>query len=153
MRALLQRVTEAAVSVANPEGKWETVGAIGPGLLVLLCAEHGDTEDDARYMCGKIARMRLFPDGDGKTNLSVLDVKGAALVVSQFTLAADWRKGNRPGFSRAAAPDVAKALYERFCALLAGEGVPVQTGRFAASMQVSLVNDGPFTLWMDSKES
>ncbi|MEN3974165.1 D-aminoacyl-tRNA deacylase [Emcibacter sp. SYSU 3D8] len=153
MLALLQRVTEAAVSVANPEGKWETVGAIGPGLLVLLCAEHGDTGDDARYFAGKIARMRLFPDDAGKTNLSVRDVNGAALVVSQFTLAADWRKGNRPGFSRAAAPDEARALYEAFCALLAAEGVPVETGRFAASMQVSLVNDGPFTIWMDSREA
>lgn len=147
MRALLQRVTEAAVVVDD-----ETVGTIGPGLLVLLCAEHGDTEDEARYFAGKIARMRLFPDEAGKTNLSVLDGKGSALVVSQFTLAADWRKGNRPGFSRAAAPDVAKALYERFCALLADEGVPVETGRFAASMTVSLVNDGPFTIWMDSRE-
>lgn len=148
MRALLQRVTEAAVSVDG-----ETVGAIGPGLLVLLCAEHGDTDDEARYFAGKIARMRLFPDDADKTNLSVLDIKGSALVVSQFTLAADWRKGNRPGFSRAAAPEVAKALYERFCALLADEGVPVRTGRFAASMTVSLVNDGPFTIWMDSREA
>ncbi len=147
MRALLQRVTEAAVTVDG-----DVVGAIGHGLLVLVCAEHGDTDADVLYMCGKIARMRLFPDADGKTNLSVLDVGGSALVVSQFTLAADWRKGNRPGFSRAAAPDVARGLYERFCALLAGEGVPVQTGRFAASMKVSLVNDGPFTIWMDSRE-
>jgi D-tyrosyl-tRNA(Tyr) deacylase len=144
----VQRVTEAAVNVGG-----ETVGAIGQGLLVLLCAEHGDTEDDARHFAGKIARMRLFPDNDGKTNLSVLDVNGSALVVSQFTLTADWRKGNRPGFSRAAAPDLAKALYERFCALLAAEGVPVETGRFAASMAVSLVNDGPFTIWMDSREA
>ena len=148
MRALLQRVTEAAVSVDD-----DVIGRIGPGLLILLCAEHGDTEEDARYIAGKIAKMRIFADDAGKTNLSVLDVKGAALVVSQFTLAADWRKGNRPGFSRAAAPDVAKALYEQFCALLAGEGVPVQTGRFAASMQVSLVNDGPFTIWMDSRDA
>jgi D-tyrosyl-tRNA(Tyr) deacylase len=148
MRALLQRVTEAAVTV---EG--ETVGAIGSGLLVLLCAEHGDTEDDARYIAGKIARMRLFADEADKTNLSVLDVRGSALVVSQFTLAAEWRKGNRPGFSRAAAPEAARALYERFCALLAAEGVPVETGRFAAAMQVSLVNDGPFTIWMDSKDA
>jgi D-tyrosyl-tRNA(Tyr) deacylase len=148
MRALLQRVTEAAVTV---EG--ETVGAIGPGLLVLLCAEHGDTEDDARYIAGKIARMRLFADEADKTNLSVLDVRGSALVVSQFTLAAEWRKGNRPGFSRAAAPEAARALYDRFCGLLAAEGVPVETGRFAAAMQVSLVNDGPFTIWMDSKDA
>ena len=148
MRALLQRVTEAAVTVDD-----DVIGRIGPGLLILLCAEHGDTAEDARFVAGKIAKMRIFSDDAGKTNLSVLDVKGAALVVSQFTLAADWRKGNRPGFSRAAAPDVAKALYEQFCALLAGEGVPVQTGRFAASMQVSLVNDGPFTIWMDSRDA
>jgi D-tyrosyl-tRNA(Tyr) deacylase len=148
MRALLQRVTEAAVTVED-----EVIGRIGPGLLILLCAEHGDTEEDARFLAGKIAKMRIFADDAGKTNLSVLDVNGAALVVSQFTLAADWRKGNRPGFSRAAASDVAKALYEQFCTLLAGEGVPVQTGRFAASMQVSLVNDGPFTIWMDSRDA
>ena len=148
MKILLQRVTEAAVSVDD-----DVIGRIGPGLLILLCAEHGDTEEDARFFAGKIAKMRIFADDAGKTNLSVLDVKGAALVVSQFTLAADWRKGNRPGFSRAAAPDVARALYEQFCALLAGEGVPVQTGRFAASMQVSLVNDGPFTIWMDSRDA
>ncbi len=148
MRALLQRVTEAAVTVDG-----EAVGAIGRGLLVLLCAEHGDTEEDARWFAGKIARMRLFADEAGKTNLSVRDVGGAALVVSQFTLAADWRRGNRPGFSRAAAPEAAKALYERFCALLADEGVPVETGRFAAAMTVSLVNDGPFTIWMDSRET
>jgi D-tyrosyl-tRNA(Tyr) deacylase len=146
MRALLQRVTEAAVTVDG-----ETLGAIGRGLLVLLCAETGDAEDDARFFAGKIARMRLFPDAAGRTNLSLLEVGGAALVVSQFTLAADWRKGNRPGFSRAAAPEAARALYERFCALLAAEGVPVERGRFAAAMRVALVNDGPFTVWMDSR--
>ncbi|MBI1179433.1 MAG: D-tyrosyl-tRNA(Tyr) deacylase [Alphaproteobacteria bacterium] len=146
MRALLQRVTEAAVTVDG-----EAVAAIGPGLLVLVCAEDGDTEDDAGYLAGKIARMRLFADEAGKTNLSVLDVQGEALVVSQFTLAAEWRKGNRPGFSRAAPPEQARALYEGFCAMLAGEGVPVRTGRFAASMRVALVNDGPFTIWMESR--
>jgi D-tyrosyl-tRNA(Tyr) deacylase len=147
MRALLQRVSEAAVRVGE-----ETTGRIGPGLLVLVCAMDGDGEEDARYLAGKIARMRLFADAEGKTNLSVRDVQGEALVVSQFTLAAEWRKGNRPGFSRAAAPDEARELYESFCRLLAAEDVPVATGRFAASMQVNLVNDGPFTLWMDTAD-
>lgn len=148
MRALLQRVSEAAVRVGE-----ETTGRIGPGLLVLVCAMDGDGEADARYLAGKIARMRLFADAEGKTNLSVRDVQGEALVVSQFTLAAEWRKGNRPGFSRAAAPDEARDLYESFCRLLAEEDVPVATGRFAASMQVSLVNDGPFTIWMDTADA
>jgi D-tyrosyl-tRNA(Tyr) deacylase len=147
MRALLQRVSEAAVRVGE-----ETTGRIGPGLLVLVCAMDGDGEEDALYLAGKIARMRLFADVDGKTNLSVRDVQGEALVVSQFTLAAEWRKGNRPGFSRAAAPDEARGLYESFCRLLAAEDVPVATGRFAASMQVTLVNDGPFTIWMDTAD-
>ncbi|MFN3231879.1 MAG: D-aminoacyl-tRNA deacylase [Alphaproteobacteria bacterium] len=147
MRALLQRVTEASVSVDD-----KTVGTIGHGLLVLICAEAGDSDEDCRYFARKISKMRMFPDDAGKTNLSVLETGGAALVVSQFTLAADWRKGNRPGFSRAADPETAERLYGLFCEALRGEGVPVETGRFGAMMQVSLANDGPFTIWMDSND-
>lgn len=148
MRVLVQRVSEANVRIGD-----ETVAGIGPGLLLFICAMDGDGEDEAAYLARKIARLRIFADDAGKTNLSLGDVGGAALVVSQFTLAADWRKGNRPGFSRAAEPLAGEALYERFCDLLAAEGVPVQKGRFGALMEVSLVNDGPFTIWMDSDRS
>ena len=145
MRALLQRVSEASVSL---EG--EVLSAIGPGLVVLVCAEKGDDEAQAGFFARKIAKMRLFADAGGKTNLSILDVGGEALVISQFTLAADWRKGNRPGFSAAADPETAERLYEYLCKQLAAEGVPVKTGRFRSHMAVSLVNDGPMTIWMDS---
>ena len=145
MRALLQRVSEASVSL---EG--EVLSAIGPGLVVLVCAEKGDDEAQAGFFAGKIAKMRLFADAGGKTNLSILDVGGEALVISQFTLAADWRKGNRPGFSAAADPETAERLYEYLCKQLAAEGVPVKTGRFRSHMAVSLVNNGPMTIWMDS---
>jgi D-aminoacyl-tRNA deacylase len=144
VRALLQRVTEASV---NLEG--ETLAAIGPGLVVLVCAEKGDDEGQADYFARKIANMRVFADADGKTNLSILDVGGEALVISQFTLSAEWRKGNRPGFSAAADPEVAEQLYEYFCRQLGDEGVPVKTGKFRSHMAVHLVNDGPMTIWMD----
>lgn len=147
MRAILQRVTEARVSVDD-----KVVGEIAHGLVIFFCAEKNDTTDDVAYFAGKIAKMRIFADEHGKTNLSVLDVNGAALAISQFTLAADWRKGNRPGFSRAAPPDEASVLYENFCALLADQGVPVERGIFAADMNVELVNDGPFTIVMDGKD-
>ncbi len=140
-------MTEAAVSVDGVP-----VGAIGPGLLVLFCVERDDTPDDADYFARKIAKMRLFADAGGKTNLSVLDINGGVLAVSQFTLAADWRKGNRPGFSNAGDPDAAKALYEHFCAALRAEGVPVEVGIFAADMTVTLSNDGPFTIVMDGRD-
>lgn len=145
MRTLLQRVTEARVEVGAT-----TVGAIGPGLLILVCAMPGDDESVAAGLAGKIARLRLFRDDAGRMNRSVRDIGGSALVVSQFTLAADTSRGNRPGFSGAAAPDLAEALYERFCALLRAEGVPVETGTFGAEMAVSLTNDGPVTIWLDS---
>lgn len=145
MRVVIQRVQEASVSVGGEE-----IAAIGPGLLILICAVRGDGEAQAGFLAGKIAKLRIFADDEGKTNLSVRDVGGEALVVSQFTLAADWRKGNRPGFSKAAAPDEGARLYDHFCQALAGEGVPVKTGRFGALMQVSLVNDGPFTLSLDT---
>lgn len=148
MRALIQRVNSASVTVAG-----KTVGEIGPGLLVFVCAMKGDGEAEAAFLACKIAKLRVFADDDGKTNLSIGDVCGGALVVSQFTLAAQWRKGNRPGFSTAADPTEAEALYGRFCDLLAAEGVPVECGEFAANMQVSLVNDGPFTIWMDTAEN
>lgn len=147
MRALIQRVSEADVSVAG-----ETVGRIGRGLLVLVCAMQGDTEAAAEKLAARVARLRIFRDAADKMNLSVRDVAGAALVVSQFTLAADTRSGNRPGFSTAAPPDQGEALYLRFAAALRTEGVPVETGRFGADMRVALVNDGPVTIWMDSAD-
>lgn len=147
MKTVLQRVTEARVSVDN-----EIVGEISAGLVILFCAERGDTINDAEYFAGKIAKMRIFPDENGKTNLSIKDVNGAALAISQFTLAADWRKGNRPGFSGAAAPELGNELYEKFCELLSRQGVPTKKGIFGAEMSVELVNDGPFTIVMDSND-
>ena len=145
MRALIQRVTSASVKVDD-----ETIAEIGPGLLVLVCAMRGDGDEEADYLAAKISKLRVFADAEGKTNLSIAEVGGKVLVVSQFTLAADWRKGNRPGFSRAAPPDEGERLYDLFCQNLRDAGLPVETGRFAAMMQVALVNDGPFTLWMDT---
>ncbi|MDX1425081.1 MAG: D-aminoacyl-tRNA deacylase [Kiloniellales bacterium] len=146
MKALLQRVSEARVEIDG-----EVVGAIGRGLVVLFCAERGDREADADALARKIAKLRIFADDAGKMNLSVLDVAGGALAVSQFTLAADLSRGNRPGFSGAAPPDEGDALYRQFCARLAAEGVAVETGRFGADMQIHLVNDGPVTIWIDSR--
>lgn len=145
VRALIQRVSEARVTV---EGA--VLGDIGPGLLVLVCAMQGDTEAQADKLAAKIAKLRIFKDEADRMNLSVRDVSGAALVVSQFTLAAE-TKGNRPGFSTAAAPDAGKRLYEHFAATLQAEGVPVATGRFGADMKVSLINDGPVTIWLDTE--
>jgi D-tyrosyl-tRNA(Tyr) deacylase len=145
MRAVVQRVSEAHVSV---EGA--VLGEIGPGMMVLVCAMQGDGEAEAEKLAAKLARLRIFPDDAGRMNRSVLDAQGAALVVSQFTLAADTSRGNRPGFSAAAEPDEGRRLYEHFAAALQREGVPVATGRFGADMQVSLVNDGPVTIWMET---
>ena len=145
MKALLQRVSEASVAVDE-----RTIGAIGPGLLVLLGVEVGDGASAADLLARKVADLRIFEDQDGKMNRSLRDVGGGALVVSQFTLSADVRKGNRPSFTAAARPDVAEPLYQRFCDRLKGEGVPVATGQFAARMAVRLVNDGPVTIWLDS---
>lgn len=144
MRAVLQRVTEAAVRV---EG--EVVGQCGPGLMILVCAMQGDTEANADLLAAKVSKCRIFEDEAGKMNRSVLDIGGSALVVSQFTLAADTSRGNRPGFSSAAAPEDGRRLYAHFARALADLGVPVQTGQFAADMKVSLVNDGPITIWME----
>ena len=145
MRAVLQRVSEARVTVGP-----ETVGQIGPGLMILVCAMPDDTSETARALAGKIAKLRIFGDPDGKMNLSLTQCGGSALVVSQFTLAADTRRGNRPGFSGAAAPDLGKMLYQDFARALADLGIPTETGRFGADMQVTLTNDGPVTIWMDS---
>ncbi|MDX1576344.1 MAG: D-aminoacyl-tRNA deacylase [Kiloniellales bacterium] len=145
MKAVLQRVSEARVEV---EG--ETIGAIGRGLLILFCAESDDREADAEAMARKIAKLRIFPDEAGKMNRSLVDTGGAALSVSQFTLAADLSRGNRPGFSGAAPPELGEALYRHFCTRLAEQGVTVETGRFGAEMAVHLVNDGPVTIWIDS---
>lgn len=147
MKLLLQRVSEASVDVDET-----CVGRIGSGLLVLVCAEPGDGEEDASYLARKVALMRIFSDADGKMNRSVIDVGGSVLAVSQFTLAARWKKGNRPGFSDAAAPELGEHLYNCFCDALRAEGLPVETGRFAAEMKVALVNDGPITIWMDSRD-
>ena len=146
MRAVLQRVTRAAVSVDGT-----TVGEIGPGLMILVCAMQGDTPAQADKLAAKIAKLRIFKDDQGKMNLSVKDAGGAALIVSQFTLAADLR-GNRPGFSPAASPDEGKRLYEHFTTRIAAEGIAVQNGIFGADMDVSLVNQGPVTIWLDTDQ-
>jgi D-aminoacyl-tRNA deacylase len=144
MRALLQRVSKASVRV---EG--QTISDIGKGLLILLGVGHGDREEQAKFLAEKIANLRIFEDDQGKTNLSVLDVKGEALVVSQFTLYADARKGRRPSFTDAAPPEVAEPLVNRFAELLHGHGVPTQTGMFGAHMDVEIHNDGPVTIWLE----
>jgi D-tyrosyl-tRNA(Tyr) deacylase len=144
VRALVQRVARAEVRVAGAP-----VGATGPGLLVLVCAMRGDTAAEADRLAARLARLRIFPDAAGRMNLSVRDAGGGALVVSQFTLAADTARGNRPGFSAAAPPEEGERLYLRVAEALAAEGIPVETGRFGADMQVELVNDGPVTLWLE----
>lgn len=146
MRAVLQRVTHAEVRVDD-----DLIGETGKGFLILVCAMAGDTEATAAKLAAKIAKLRIFKDDQGKMNLSVRDIGGGALVVSQFTLAADLR-GNRPGFSTAAAPDLGERLYLHFSQCLAAEGVPVANGRFGADMAVSLTNDGPATIWMDTDQ-
>ena len=147
MKAVIQRVSSASVEVED-----RVTGEISHGLMILLCAVHGDSETEADYLARKIAKLRIFADEAGKTNLSLLDVGGSALVVSQFTLAANWKKGNRPSFIGAAESDEANHLYEYFCKQLRSEGVPVETGEFAAKMQVTLANEGPFTIWMDTED-
>ena len=144
MRALIQRVTGAKVSV---DGK--PVASIGGGLVILLGIGQGDTEDQAKFLAEKIACLRIFQDAAGKFNRSILDVGGAALVVSQFTLFADTRKGRRPSFSEAAPPEIAAPLVERFAALLAGQGIPTRQGIFGAHMLVEIENDGPVTIWLE----
>ena len=147
MRALVQRVARASVTVDG-----NVIGQIGPGLLVLACAMGGDDPSAAEKLAARIARLRIFRDADGRMNRSVSDIGGACLVVSQFTLAADTRSGNRPGFSAAAPPEQGEALYLHLAAALRGAGLPVETGRFGADMQVSLINDGPVTIWLDTAD-
>lgn len=148
MRAVLQRVNHASVVVDGV-----TVGAIGRGLLVLLGVAPGDTAADVAWMAGKIANLRIFPDDNGRFDRSVLDVGGSALLVSQFTLFGDCRKGRRPNFSGAADPRLADPLWQQVCEALDGLGVPVARGVFAADMKVTLENDGPVTLVLDSASS
>jgi D-tyrosyl-tRNA(Tyr) deacylase len=145
MRAVVQRVSEARVQV---EGR--TVGEIGRGMCVLLGVGRGDTDEDAAFLADKIAHLRIFPDEGGRMNLSVQDVQGAVLAVSQFTLYGDTRKGRRPSFVEAAEPEEANRLYRLFVQQVAATGLPVAEGVFRASMQVSLVNDGPVTLLLDT---
>ena len=145
MRALVQRVLEGSVTVAGA-----VTGRTGPGLMILVCAMPGDTAELAARLAEKIAKLRIFRDAQGRMNLSLLDTGGGALVVSQFTLAADTSRGNRPGFSGAAPPALAEALYGAFADHLAGLGVAVGRGVFGAEMQVALVNDGPVTIWLDT---
>ncbi len=146
MIALLQRVSSAAVSI---DGR--IVGEIQKGLLVFLCAVKGDTGKDLDYLVKKVMQLRIFEDAQGKMNLSVSDVRGAVLVVSQFTLAASIQKGNRPSFDNAETPELAKAWYDLFAERLENAGLTVKTGVFGAMMDVSLVNDGPVTIWVDSR--
>jgi len=147
MRALIQRVTSASVTIAG-----NLHSSIGPGLLVLLGVEESDHDEDVAWLAGKIARLRIFSDAAGLMNLSVAEAAGEALVVSQFTLHASTKKGNRPSFIRAARPEQAVPAYEKFCEALGTEmGKAVARGEFGAEMQVALVNDGPVTIWMDSK--
>lgn len=145
MRALIQRVISASVIIDQ-----ESKARIGPGLLVFLAITHADTSADAVWMAGKVSRLRIFSDDSGKMNRSLLDSGGEVLVVSQFTLYGDASRGNRPGFDQAALPEQAEPLYELFCQQLAQLGLRVQTGRFAAHMEVSLTNSGPVTIWLES---
>lgn len=145
VRALIQRVTRAAVRVDG-----ETLGEIAHGLLVLVAAGQGDGEQEALWTAGKVARLRVFADDEGRMNRSVIDVAGSALVVSQFTLYADTAHGNRPGFTGAADPELGRVLVDRFGEELTALGVPIARGRFGAHMDVELVNSGPVTIWLDS---
>ena len=144
MRLLIQRVSRASVKVDQ-----QAISQIGNGLLVLLGIGHGDGNSQAAFLAEKVANLRIFEDDQGKTNLSVLDVKGEAIVVSQFTLYADTRKGRRPSFIDAALPEVASPLVDRFVELLRSHGVPTQTGQFGAHMDVEIHNNGPVTIWLE----
>ncbi|PIE15426.1 MAG: D-tyrosyl-tRNA(Tyr) deacylase [Rhodobacterales bacterium] len=144
MRALIQRVSRASVTVDG-----QIIGKIGAGLLIFVCAMQQDTTENAEALAAKISKLRIFTDEAGKMNRSLLDTGGAALVVSQFTLAADTTRGNRPGFSTAARPDLGNELYEYFADQISALGIPTARGQFGADMAVSLLNDGPVTIWME----
>lgn len=144
MRALLQRVSSASVVVDQKE-----IGAIDRGLLILVCGMQGDDPSKPKQLASKISKLRIFPDDAGKMNRSIKDIGGSALIVSQFTLAADTSRGNRPGFSQAAPPEIGNQLYERFILEVEELGIQTQRGSFGADMKVSLTNDGPVTIWMD----
>jgi D-tyrosyl-tRNA(Tyr) deacylase len=144
MRVLVQRVSSAAVRVGDDE-----IARIAQGVVVLLGVGHNDGETQAQFLAEKIANLRIFEDAAGKMNLSLLDIKAQAIVVSQFTLYADAGKGRRPSFVDAAAPDLAEPLVSRFVELLTAQGIPTQTGRFGAHMQVEINNDGPVTIWLE----
>ncbi|QPZ90425.1 D-aminoacyl-tRNA deacylase [Thioclava electrotropha] len=147
MRALIQRVSEASVTVDG-----NRISEIGPGLLILCCAMQGDDEKVAEKLAERVSKLRIFKDEAGKMNRAVGDIGGSCLVVSQFTLAADTLRGNRPGFSAAAPPEEGDRLYQHFARHLESLGLPVQTGAFGADMKVALLNDGPVTIWMDSAD-
>ncbi len=146
MRALIQRVSQAQVLV---EG--EVIGKVGEGLLILVCAMQGDTGAKGAKLAQKISKLRIFRDDQGRMNRSLLDIGGSALIVSQFTLGADTSRGNRPGFSQAASPDEGRRLYETFVADFKAIGIATETGQFGADMILSLLNDGPVTIWMDTE--
>ncbi len=145
MRCLIQRVSNASVEIDN-----KTVGQIGKGLLIFVCVMISDTERRSEQLVKKIVNLRIFPDDRGKMNKSLIDVGGEALIVSQFTLAADTTRGNRPGFSEAAPAEIGRVLYQQFCRLIKDCGVDIATGEFGANMQINLTNDGPVTIWMES---
>lgn len=148
MRIVLQRVKSAHVEIAG-----ETVGSIGSGLMILVGITHGDQERDAEYLAEKVIQLRVFRDAEGRMNRSLLEVQGGLLVVSQFTLYGDSRKGRRPSFDQAARPEQARALYEHFVERLKSRNIAVQTGVFQAEMEIHLINDGPVTLILESKAS
>ena len=147
MKAVIQRVSSASVSVDNTQ-----ISSINNGFLILLGVQRGDDEKDLEYLVNKTAGMRIFKDDKQHMNLSIKDVNGEALVVSQFTLCADTHKGRRPSFIHAAPPEIAEQMYQQFCEQLKVSGVPVQTGKFGAMMDVSLINDGPVTIILDSRD-
>ena len=148
MKAVIQRVSEARVVVDSV-----TVGSIGPGTVVLLAVEKGDSDSDAQWLAKKIVELRMFPDFEGKMNLSLKETNGSILAISQFTLAGSCEKGRRPSFTAAASPDEGKRLYEEFVAQVKSLGIPVATGIFQADMQVSLINDGPVTCILESRNA
>ncbi len=146
MRALIQRITEAQVTVSG-----EIIGSADQGLLILVCAMQGDVEAGGTKLAQKITKLRIFRDDEGRMNRSLIDTGGSALIVSQFTLGADTSRGNRPGFSQTASPDEGRRLYDVFVADFKALGIATQTGQFGADMKVSLTNDGPVTIWMDTE--